>query len=213
MIAGQNVLLVEGVDDKHVVEKLLYHANLHEHFNVRGKDGLPNIVKTFSLEVKASGLQRIGIIVDADLSIAERWNQVRGMLGRAGYSDVPQTPDPTGTVLEDPDLPVVGVWLMPNNIIEGMVEDFVACLVPSDDLLLPLAKAALERIHPADRPFPPQHFSKALIHTWRAWQAEPGVKMGAAIARRYLDPGAAVAATFLSWLTRMRATDFKTTHE
>ena len=212
-MAGENVLLVEGVDDKHVIEKLLYHANLHEHFTVRGKDGLPNIVKTFSLELKASGLHRIGIIVDADLSIAERWNQVRGMLGKAGYKDVPQTPDPTGTVLEDPDLPVVGVWLMPNNIIEGMVEDFVACLVPSDDRALPLAKAALEGIESADRRFPPQHFSKALIHTWLAWQEEPGVKMGAAIARRYLDPGAAVAATFLSWLTRMRAIDFKTTQE
>jgi hypothetical protein len=212
-MAGENVLLVEGVDDKHVVEKLLYHANLHEQFTVRGKDGLPNILTTFSVEVQASGLQRIGIIVDADISVAERWNQVRGMLARAGYEDVPQTPDPTGTVLYDPERPVVGVWLMPNNLIEGMVEDFVTYLVPPDDRALPLARAALEGIDIANRRFPPQHFSKALIHTWLAWQEEPGVKMGAAIARRYLDPGAEVAAVFLSWIKRLSAAEFRTAPE
>ncbi len=45
--------------------------------------------------------------------------------------------------------------------------------------------------------------SKALIHTWLAWQRKPGRPMGIAITARYLDPTAPHAQQLINWLRRL----------
>jgi len=44
---------------------------------------------------------------------------------------------------------------------------------------------------------------KALIHTWLAWQEEPGKPLGTAITARYLDPDVAQVDVLVSWLNRL----------
>jgi hypothetical protein len=43
----------------------------------------------------------------------------------------------------------------------------------------------------------------AHIHTWLAWQADPGTPMGLAITKKYLDANAPSAANFLRWVDRL----------
>lgn len=44
---------------------------------------------------------------------------------------------------------------------------------------------------------------KAMIHTWLAWQREPGRPMGLAITKRFLDPEAPSAMEFVAWVRRL----------
>nr|WP_254435729.1 DUF3226 domain-containing protein [Dolichospermum sp. UHCC 0260] len=45
--------------------------------------------------------------------------------------------------------------------------------------------------------------SKAIIHTYLAWQDEPGYPMGQAITKQSLRPHTDIAIKFTDWLTRL----------
>jgi hypothetical protein len=51
--------------------------------------------------------------------------------------------------------------------------------------------------------FPEEHKSKAYIHTWLAWQKEPGKPLGQAVTARYFDPNAAQAVKLIDFLRRL----------
>ena len=204
-MANDSVLLVEGQDDKHVTTNLLFAHQLDKQFVVKDKEGIDNLLGTLPTELRASELKRIGIVVDADTSLTARWSSLVSILKKAGYADFPKTPRVDGTVLRQDGRPTVGIWLMPNNSANGMIEDFVALLVPWKDPLFPRAQAVIDAIPLENRPFAPADRSKALIHTWLAWQNEPGVRMGAAVTRKYLEPQSPTALTFVAWLNQLLA--------
>ncbi|MEI7844611.1 MAG: DUF3226 domain-containing protein [Chloroflexota bacterium] len=201
--AAPRKLLVEGKDDLYVVANLCGQNGIAmpETFFINDKDGIENLLSTLSVELNASELQALGILVDADTDIQARWQSIRDILIREGLS-VPAQPTPNGTILYTEDKPKVGIWLMPDNQphdgLPGLLEQFVAELIPGDDTLWPYAQNCVGNI-------PEQRFSevaraKANIHTWLAWQEEPGKPMGTAITARYLDPDSARAQDFISWL-------------
>ena len=41
------------------------------------------------------------------------------------------------------------------------------------------------------------------MHTWLAWQEEPGIPLGLAVTKRYLDVDHVLARQFLQWLQRL----------
>jgi hypothetical protein len=49
----------------------------------------------------------------------------------------------------------------------------------------------------------PKHCSKAFIHTWLAWQKDPGLPMGRAITAKALSADSAIAVSFVNWLNRL----------
>lgn len=190
-------LLVEGNDDLHVVKSLCMAYAVPEVFTIIDKKGISNLHETLPTELKTSELEVLGILVDADTDLVARWQSLRASLTGAGYS-VPLQPVPEGTILQENERPTVGIWLMPDNQLPGLLEHFVAELIPGDDPLWPYAQNCVGNI-------PEQRFSevaraKANIHTWLAWQEEPGKPMGTAITARYLDPDSARAQVFVDWL-------------
>jgi hypothetical protein len=200
----KNLLLVEGKDDEHVFYALLEHHQVPRQFKVINKEGIDNLLETLPTELKRSDLERLGIVVDANTDVAARWATLRHILLHAGDVDISATPDVDGTVvtIEQPDRTLtVGVWLMPDNQIPGMLENFVAFLIPPDDPLWNYAGDCLQRI-PQQR-FSSAHQPKARIHTWLAWQEEPGTPMGLAITRRYLDAGAPNVHRLMTWIRRL----------
>ena len=48
---------------------------------------------------------------------------------------------------------------------------------------------------------------KAIIHTYLAWQDEPGYPLGKAITAQSLRPETPIAREFTNWLTRLFVTD------
>lgn len=204
-MAKNNILLVEGTDDEHVLYSLFVHHRIPEVFSVKNKHGIDNILETLDVEIDRSGLLCLGIVVDADTDIARRWQSLRARFRDIGYTETPSAPDLEGTIVTQEHRPRVGIWLMPNNRANGMLEDFIRYLVPDyeHNLLLQHVDQSLDTIPAHERRFPNIHHSKARIHTWLAWQEEPGKPLGQAITARYLQADAPEALRFINWIRRL----------
>lgn len=148
----------------------------------------------------------VGLVIDADSDLNSRWQSLRDVVIRAGYRDVPTTPERDGTILDHPVgalLPRIGVWIMPDNQTKGILEDFLRFLVPAGSHLFDYVKFSVANIPEGEKRFSQQAEPKALIHTWLAWQEEPGNPFGTAITTRALDPEVAQVDVLVSWLMRL----------
>jgi hypothetical protein len=199
-------LLVEGKNDRHVIWALCNQYQLPETFSVEvpaadATEGIEALLDGLPLKLKEKNLQILGIVVDADQDLAARWQALRYRLRTSGYQDIPDAPPIEGWVYTAPELPKVGVWLMPNNQLPGMLEDFVAHLIPANDKLRPKAESILQEIEQAGiNAYTLIHRPKALIYTWLAWQEKPGMPMGQAITARVLRYDSTRAIAFVEWL-------------
>lgn len=85
-----------------------------------------------------------------------------------------------------------------------MLEDFALSMIPAEDPLIQKAEAVLSELEAEKvQRYKPVHRSKAKIHTFLAWQDEPGKPMGQAITAHILNPEAEQAKTFIGWLNRL----------
>jgi len=201
-MADKNVLLVEGKDDLQVLRHLLRHHRIPEPF-IKENEGVDRLLESLPQQLKSSELERLGVVLDANASLAGRWESLRNIAIKSGYTNVPVHPDSSGTIIKQQDKPGIGFWLMPDNTIPGMLEDFVQHLVTENGVLWTLANDSLQRIPKPEQRFPDSHRIKAHIHTWLAWQEEPGTPMGLAITKRYFKGDAPLAQKFIAWIRRL----------
>jgi hypothetical protein len=196
-------LLVEGNDDYHVILNLQGARGIRilDKGEILDKKGIATLLEDLPTRLKASQGGIVGVMLDADMDLAARWSSVRNILVKAGYESVVDQPAAKGTILSPPEgtlLPRFGVWLMPNNLTNGILEDFLQFLVPAGDDCLPIARRVVQEL-PTPR-FSPTAKSKAIMHTYLAWQEEPGKPFGQAVSARYLDATVAEAEDFVAWL-------------
>ncbi|MGB0561348.1 MAG: DUF3226 domain-containing protein [Spirulinaceae cyanobacterium] len=184
------VLLVEGTDDQQVIYQFCNYHEIDNRtlFTVDPKQGIDNLLADLSIRPKTE-IKVLAAIVDADVNLQSRWDSVGTALAKCGYS-LPSLPNPNGTILVPPrpNRPRLGIWLMPDNQTDGILEDFLLRLTQTEDSLLNHAESAVNEIPEAERLFGEEKRSKAILHTWLAWQKEPGTPLGLAIKRQYLDP-------------------------
>ncbi|GAB4032068.1 DUF3226 domain-containing protein [Spirosoma jeollabukense] len=201
-------LLVEGNDDLHVIANIRESYQLLDNFEIIDCKSVSNI-KPSLLSYLKTKVDIIGVVVDADAdtenvddALKARWDSLRDALVAQDYV-VPENPAPEGTIIPGTvRKPKIGIWLMPDNIQKpGMLEHFVATLIPPDDQLKPIAEEILTKIE-TDRlnKYKTIHSSKALIHTWLAWQEEPGTPMGLSITKTYLKHNSELCQRFIVWL-------------
>lgn len=200
-------LLVEGKNDVHVIENLCVQHQIAGMFSIKtpGKEeGIEALLRGLRDRFKTETLQTIGIVVDADRDLPARWQSVRDRLRAVGYLDVPNYPLAEGWISSTQGLPRAGVWIMPDNQMPGMLEDFLARLIPLDDRLRPKSEEVLVEIEEAGlNRYSLVHHPKALIHTWLAWQETPGMQLSLAITARVLSHDSPLALTFVAWLKRL----------
>lgn len=196
------VLLVEGPDDYHFIGHFWAKAGVAARFNVYECGGDKEVLNIAPTTLKSATPQKpIGIVLDADADLAARWQAVRDRLRPLGYV-LPADPNPAGTIVAATDRPIAGVWLMPDNRLPGSLEHFVELMVPGGDALWPRATATVDGI-PVDQRRFGAALQKAYVHTWLAWQAEPGTPLGQAVTKAYLALGSPAAARFQDWLQRL----------
>ncbi|MCR4317919.1 MAG: hypothetical protein NUW37_16370 [Planctomycetes bacterium] len=134
---------------------------------------------------------------------------LKDILSKAGYDNLPAAPSSEGTIINPPAdtlLPRVGVWIMPDNKVPGILEDFIRFLVPSGEArLLEHARTSIASIPEGFRRFSKEKESKVLIHTFLAWQNEPGKPMGQAITAKYLHQDVPEVDGFVRWLNALFA--------
>ena len=93
----------------------------------------------------------------------------------------------------------VGVWLMPDNQREGTLENFLRDLVEEVDPLLPYAEESSWRAKELGAKFSGSDVDKAVLHTWLAWQEEPGLPYGTAMRARFFRDDSPAAQAFVTW--------------
>jgi len=211
-------LLVEGLDDQHMVWQLCVQHILPQSFEVvtPGKvdesGGISKVLVDIPVRLQQETIRTLGIMVDADVEPSAQWSSIRGRLPEAIRGLTPMNPVADGWVSEPVELlgnPTrVGIWLMPNDMTRGgALEDFALQLIPASDQLLAKAHRTLDEVEQLagveEQRYIPAHRSKALIHTWLAWQQSPGLPMGTEIKAGYLRHDAPLALAFIAWLQRL----------
>jgi hypothetical protein len=194
-------LLVEGKDDQHVTYAIRDRFNISKNFEVIDCTGLEPLVEQISVRLKQSEIETIGIIIDADTEIQNRWTSLKNILSSQGYI-LPDTIPANGLIISENDKPKIGAWIMPNNNLNGMLEDFIAFLVPQDDMLMPYVTNTLDEIERNNLHLNKYntHRAKAKIHTWLALQEEPGTPLGSSITKRYLTTDIEICRRFADWM-------------
>lgn len=199
-------LLVEGNDDQHVIWAICQKYDIAQTFDVIDVEGISEVVKRLPLDIKSDAVKTVAVVLDADQNLQQRWQSLKISLAPYGYQ-VPDQPNPDGFIHLPHDIyPSIGIWLMPDNLQSGMLEDFVRLLIRPDDLLNPFVEQILSQIEREtieSRYDPVYHRAKAYIHTWLAWQKDPGTPMGLALTKTYLDHNTDLCLRFVSWLNRL----------
>ena len=92
---------------------------------------------------------------------------------------------------------------MPDNRSKGILEDFLYFLVPTNSMLFDHVKSSVADIPAGERRFSQLDEPKAIIHTWLAWQKEPGKPLGTAITAKFLDANVIQVDVLVAWLKRL----------
>jgi hypothetical protein len=204
-------LHVEGNDDQHSVVHLLIHNGVRydpEKFELSPPE-LPKLVQIKGIDplidgietaVKTSTKRTVGFLLDADSPLIDRWRRVAHRLKNVGVPNLPERPPTEGFIGESAEFKTrVGVWLMPDNIQDGKLEDFLMTLVKENDPLIGHARSSTGEARKQGAIFSEPDTIKAIIHAWLAWQEEPGLPYGTAIKARYFRHDSPIAATFVKW--------------
>ena len=91
-------LVVEGRDDKwSIIELLKRHGYDWDDDSVarpyvHDAGGLPKLLDTTAIAAALKSHSRLGFVIDADLDLQDRWEQVKGCFASAGVS-LPSLPE------------------------------------------------------------------------------------------------------------------------
>lgn len=202
-MAARKILLVEGADDEHVLKHLCGQRGVQNLDEITPLGNAERLLESFPVRLKESDVEALGVVIDADTDLASRWQSLKDRLNKAGYQNVPEYPVVTGTILHPPPktlLPRVGLWIMPDNQTRGILEDFLRFLVPTDSRLFSHVESSIASIPDGERRFGQLTEPKVTIHTWLAWQEDPGKPFGTAITAKFLDPHVPQVDVLVAWL-------------
>ena len=188
MASTERVLLVEGEADRAFFERICGEVGLDTSVTIappkelagshNTKEGVFNHLPVLLDQLADGQITRLAVIVDADS--AENGGGYQRAINRVEkivlpYGFVLATNTIGGIIFQHNDgLADFGLWVMPNNADEGMLEDWIKqCIHPDEQDLFAHAEAMVAAL-PQPPKFKPIHRSKAEIATWLAWQKQPG---------------------------------------
>jgi hypothetical protein len=203
----QNVLLVEGKQEVRVIPELIeangvdWGTRKNPIVYLRDYDGYHQIVDAdvISTELQASGLSALGIMIDADDNLNGRWQSIRNVCLQS-IPDIPTDLPEEGLIHIAPNGVKFGIWIMPDNRMRGMLETFLAYMLPDGNE--PLWQFSQETTGQAKKKgalFTDAHYDKANIYTWLSWQDPPGRQLHQAVMERILNPQHPNVQKFVTW--------------
>ncbi|MBC5795740.1 hypothetical protein H5968_11430 [Sphaerospermopsis sp. LEGE 00249] len=204
-------LLVEGQDDLRVIPELIekngiFWGNKKEEaiISIQECGGYENITSDLIYtELQTRGRTHLGLMVDADDDAFLRWQSIRN----ACFPNIPNLPEAlpeNGLIINTPDNQKFGVWIMPNNIIEGMLETFLGYMIPEQgEYLWEYAQEVVREAKNKGATFKESYIDKAEIYTWLAWQNEPGRQIHQAIKYNILNPNNPKVQGFINWFKEL----------
>lgn len=182
------ILLVEGEADRAFFEQICRVLELDTSVTVappkglsgthNTKEGVFNYLPILLRQLADGQTTRLAVVVDADSSengggYERAVNRVASIVAPYGFDIAVHT---TGGIVfqHDDGLADFGLWVMPNNADEGMLEDWIKQSIhPDEQGLFSHAESVVADL-PKPPKFKPIHRSKAEVATWLAWQKLPG---------------------------------------
>ena len=219
-MSTKNILLVEGEADRGFFEALCRMLGISVSVRVatpkdtggshNTKAGvLSHLTKVLLPQLQDGQLERIGVVVDADRLVhgsgfAATLQGFTDALAGGGYQ--PDSATTSGLVFTHADgLADLGLWIMPNNADEGMLEDWIKqCLHPREAGLYQHGEASIDTI-PGGPKFQSWHRTKAEVATWLAWQKKPEHGLYNAAQSDLLNIDAPLFKELQVWLTHVFA--------
>lgn len=194
-------LFVEGSDDQHAIGQLLVRRGFDPlalpGFKESGSK--KEVLRAIAVAVRAATGGSVGFVLDANDDPQATWESAASHLRNVGVETPTEMPA-DGFWGESEDYGTrVGVWLMPDNRRTGALEAFLQDLIEEGDTLLPHAEDATRRAKKLGARFGGTAAPKAVLHTWLAWQKEPGRPYGVAIKARYFGASGPAADRFVTW--------------
>ena len=151
------------------------------------------------------GLTNMGIIVDANnVGVKHRWDRLKTILANSGKFDqhkLDAHENVGGGKIITAENMTIGVWIMPNNKDLGYLEHFLERLIPENDLWQ-RTQSTVDWLKADNlQLFADIKKQKALLHTWLAWQKEPGKPFGVAAQSGYFNTSAPLLIDFEKWFS------------
>lgn len=209
------LLLVEGDFDKYFIGELLRQTPnqvgkiVIEPFKKRDEAGIKQdeqgiyaLLKSLPITIRATPPTNVlGIIVDADITATGRWQRIKQILTDSGYGNLSEN-FPNGLIIPTNDiLPRFGLWIMPDNQEEGIIENFIRQLIHDQDQLQPEVDSVINSLREKGlQLFTDVHRPKAFMRTWLAWQERPEMSFGVAISKKVLMTDSELCLRFVNWL-------------
>lgn len=218
----KSILLVEGQTDVDFFYALLRKLGLQNRIEIRPPkefgfktdtvSHFPRLIDLLIKQLSANQVNHLGIVADADHvsggGFLNRWKQLTDCLAKHEYripSNPPKLPN-LGSIFRHPDLPHVGLWLMPDHKSNGMLEDLIRQAFRKSDpqeALLQYAQTCVDRL--PLRLFSQFHQTKAVVFAFLAWQKRPGQTLDITINGDLIDLSSPGIKGFINWLNNVFA--------
>jgi hypothetical protein len=222
MAMADRKLLVEGEADRSFFEEVCKTLGLHTNVTVappkdiggshNTKEGVFNLLPDLLNQLDDAQITRLAVVVDADSAVngggyKRTIDRVTEIVASYGFT---LASSPVGGVLfqHDDGLADFGLWVMPNNCNDGMLEDWIkSCVHPDENNLFAHAETVVDTL-PQPK-FKPIHISKAEVATWLAWQKQPGHGLYRAVEDQLIDTESALFKELCVWLTHIYSSEDK----
>ncbi len=167
------LLVGEGKDELRFFGALLKHLGRTDVQveECQGKDGLRRYLKALVVRTGFETLERILIVQDGDNNPDGRFNSVRDIVANCDL-----VPPMRHAQISD-GKPAVGVFIMPDGLREGMLEDLCLSSV-ADDPAMKCVDGFISCVEELGND--PKPRSKARLHAWLASRESPGKLLGEA---------------------------------
>lgn len=219
-IDSSKILLVEGDADRNLFAQLCKSLPFSPEIrvasprdlNLESRNGKQAVLKQTSIllkqfaDLETGSQRRLAVVIDADhkgeggLGFQKTVEQFMNIVGELGFVLVSDSSNNHGLIFQHSDgLPDLGLWVMPNNDSDGMLEDWIKdCIHQDEKPLFTHAESIVGALNP--KRFKPIHLSKAEVATWLAWQEQPGHGLYLTVTGQLLDANRPLYTDLIVWL-------------
>lgn len=215
-MSSKNILLVEGEADRAFFELICKKLALDAFVRVAApkdltgshntKEGVFNCLPTELKNLGDGQTTRLAVVLDADSESNGGFQATLDRMGKivAPFGYLVSGSSAGGSIYQNNDgLADFGLWVMPNNAQEGMLEDWVkSCMHSDEQTLFTHAVSAIDAL-PAPPKFNTIHRSKAEVATWLAWQKRPGHGLYRVVEDDLIDTGSPLYLELSAWLKQV----------
>lgn len=195
-------LIVEGTSDLFAIAELRNASGLLDNFDIISLNTITNLEKEINVRLKSSELRTLGIVIDADLDLGKIWSNIQRIFTSNKISLPSEVPS-EGLIVASESIKI-GVWIMPNNKLNGTLEDFLHYLIPVEDKLMDEVEIHIQNIEGKNlQLYNENNRSKAKIYSWLSLQESPGTPIGKAINYKYFDISNSECEVFVNWLEKL----------